>query len=932
MIKSFLYIKNLYIPSYRHGYEALISGTETDGVLEFTSPSKHFHIELYDKIGSFLSIKDGYLLNMDNSINIFQAPFQDDVDIYSINQVSFLYNDLDVSNKRHFNIIYFNFSKIVQKDAIFILSPKGEVLQNPVYPPNVSTENLFYSTYNQELSLFEIEFYVEASTQTGDFLFEILYGTKSIHSKILPTQLKIKKTNLDLSGPIVIKMTSNPPIGNVTDIDFIKWTFTIEDKVNGFDWGYVTLRSDVDSSFFNVSFSSKDVKKGGNQFLGDYDLSIPVRYPCISQNYYITEAAFYDRMNRISFFSVYAPNVKYSPIVNPFTKLLGKSPIFNQFYVQCADLPDHLPSAPEFTAFKVPSTIDVSKTNRIVTLSITATEPFVGMSLIQVPIFYLSTVDNQILECPSKIALVESGVSSNTIYGNSITYSCQMQLPLGFGFPQGIYVSVYGLISNNGKYYGFPTNDLIDKGFNSYIQTTFGTNEPSIQSYFRITERGGDLWIFGRGFDQTSIAHITFNDSTTASIPSPTNYQSAIKIQNIKATDKPFIVSIQTRTLISNSITVIPTIFNIFEPSSSSDSMTPTSSPSSTPIPTNKPQYCLGSPVCGGPLNGKCVENQGCVCFSPWIGNDCSSQIIIIDPPTANKTDPTTNITLPGTNNNNSTVTYKSLITLVSIREVNILGDVIYEKPFEKWTVKQLDDTTFIYNTTLEITKKDKKSTTTNVNVTLKWFTNETNVTFANEQLIMNPSSMKYTIEISDYSFDDSLSQLQLIMSALIQSNTTDDICSVREFGETTSGDNSNYVKIQIDNHSLYGRFIRRGIIDSTIRSVTNILLDKYMKPISGTKELQSYIGIQIPYYRELIILDPDFSVLIDSNSASSKSGSICSNKSKLSGPKIAGIVIGCFTFVSIIIVSILYHIIKKRNQKKFISNVNKKVQEMKEL
>ncbi|EGC38471.1 hypothetical protein DICPUDRAFT_28619 [Dictyostelium purpureum] len=193
----------------------------------------------------------------------------------------------------------------------------------------------------------------------------------------------------------------------------------------------------------------------------------------------------------------------------------------------------------------------------------------------------------------------------------------------------------------------------------------------------------------------------------------------------------------------------------------------------------------------------------------------------------------------------------------------------------------------------------------------------------------MNPSTMKYTIEIGQYPFNSPLNQLELVMSAFAQSNTTDNICSAREFGETTSGDNSNYLKIQVDNHSLYGRFIKRGIIDSRVRSISNILLDKDMKPISETKTLQSYICIQIQNFKESAIIDPDFSILINSNKASSKINSICPNNSKLSGAKIAGIAVGCTAFVAVVVISISYHIIQKKKKEKFLNNVNQKMKEM---
>ncbi|EAL62270.1 hypothetical protein DDB_G0290287 [Dictyostelium discoideum AX4] len=90
----------------------------------------------------------------------------------------------------------------------------------------------------------------------------------------------------------------------------------------------------------------------------------------------------------------------------------------------------------------------------------------------------------------------------------------------------------------------------------------------------------------------------------------------------------------------------------------------------------------------------------------------------------------------------------------------------------------------------------------------------------------MNPSSIKYTIEISEYKFSSNLNQLQLVMTASLSVNKTNDICSNKEFSETSSGDDSNYLKIQIDDHSLYGRFIKRALIDSIPRPIDNVPLD----------------------------------------------------------------------------------------------------------
>ncbi|EGC33669.1 hypothetical protein DICPUDRAFT_36315 [Dictyostelium purpureum] len=74
------------------------------------------------------------------------------------------------------------------------------------------------------------------------------------------------------------------------------------------------------------------------------------------------------------------------------------------------------------------------------------------------------------------------------------------------------------------------------------------------------------------------------------------------------------------------------------------------------------------------------------------------------------------------------------------------------------------------------------------------------------------PSTIKYTIKITSYPFSMKLNTLQLIMKASIQTNSKNS-CSNKKFGEYIR-DNSDYIKLQVDNHSLYGRFVKRCIID----------------------------------------------------------------------------------------------------------------------
>eukprot|EP01132_Coremiostelium_polycephalum_P008549 gene8549-10512_t len=74
-------------------------------------------------------------------------------------------------------------------------------------------------------------------------------------------------------------------------------------------------------------------------------------------------------------------------------------------------------------------------------------------------------------------------------------------------------------------------------------------------------------------------------------------------------------------------------------------------------------------------------------------------------------------------------------------------------------------------------------------------------------------------------------------------------------------------------------------------------------KPIpcpDTTSSTQSFIGMNIPAYQRLVELDPDFTLLVDFNSASSNKNALCSKSSGLSSGAIAGIVVGCVAALAI--------------------------------
>ncbi|KAM9956334.1 hypothetical protein ACTFIR_003047 [Dictyostelium discoideum] len=349
---------------------------------------------------------------------------------------------------------------------------------------------------------------------------------------------------------------------------------------------------------------------------------------------------------------------------------------------------------------------------------------------------------------------------------------------------------------------------------------------------------------------------------------------------------------------------------------------------------------------CGGISQGVCTNN-GCVCKSPWVGTDCSSKVIIIPQPSKNDSNPTIEFEINDEqtnkyNNNNNTL-FKSIISIVKLRELDFNSKEINSFNFSKWEFKEIDNTTYKYKSNIS---------TTDVTITLQWFEKETNISFAYSDIKMKPSTIKYTIEISKYNFKNKLNRLQLIISTMmVMNNTSDDgnnnnknnnnnkICSNKEFGETIKEENSNYLKIQIDNHSIYARFIKRAIVDTTkIITLENSMLDSSrLSDInidgSGSKSdnvsyREAFIGITIPYFQNQIIIDPDFTMLMDTKEISSLSSSYSNNnESGMSASKIAAIIICSILFVVVIVAGSTYIWFKKKSDENLIKTIQMKMQ-----
>ncbi|KAM9957719.1 hypothetical protein ACTFIW_012688 [Dictyostelium discoideum] len=963
-IDKTLMLKCFIINNKEYGHERLVAQSTSKDTLMSTDyytyeividTFLHYpEIITYEDIyGYTQDFKIGEITNPKSLKRIPYPPKLQDVDIFSISDLSYLHQVVDVTNKTVSNIIYFNFTKPVEKDRVIGFQLLDRVSLNQI--ENDGIGKVYYSKWNSTIKLFQVEFDIPSNTQSGVIPWKLVFGGWSYILDIVDgnlatlfssylsksVQLTCISKNYDGYGPVINNLSV---ISTSLEVGL---KINIYDPINGFKNGTIKISGELDSStyIFYLEPTGQIYKKqllpneinvkleSGDDKSGFYQLWIPVPLSCVPQNYSIKYVELYDtQMNR----AIFSENGNVvEPIQNPFINFMD----FNNRIVPnfCSNTGGStVPFLTDFQMNEFPY--------GVFNFNFNVTDLESGIRIDQTPIIYISTLFFDSIKCYSRL------VSQSSIYTGR--YTCSINVPYGFGFRSEFVFSVYGFMNNLGYYSGYSTHTLGTNGWvNRYdgIIIDFMPETMTITDTSTINEKGGLLWVLGSNFYKDFIdpngnmyspfvVYINYTETLNTYEQLPiTIYSSAFSIM-VNATTKPFTIHIMeidnngNPISVSNKFTVVPKIFNI------SYDLPPTPT---TPLPTNPPQLCFGEPICGGQNQGYCLKNVGCVCYSPWIGNDCSSQVIIIPQPKPKPNDPSTEIIITPnststSSSNNQDYSFKSIVSLIGIREIDFNSKVVNEYYFEKWNLTKINNETNLYQTSITVppTTIDGISTTTTttyINTTLQWFTKETNISFANQSLIMNPSTIKYTISFSNYHFKNQLNQLELIMSASLLSSKTNDICSGNEFGETNSIDNSNYLKIKVDDHSLYGRFIKRALIDGLPKSISNTILDKSefnsLKTIDTTPHSdQLFIAISIPQYKEYVIIDPDFSLLID-HSKNSNSNNICTNsKSGLSSGQLAGIIIGSVAFVAVISISLAYHFIKKNNNKKLLNNIKNKL------
>ncbi|GAM28460.1 hypothetical protein SAMD00019534_116360 [Acytostelium subglobosum LB1] len=246
-------------------------------------------------------------------------------------------------------------------------------------------------------------------------------------------------------------------------------------------------------------------------------------------------------------------------------------------------------------------------------------------------------------------------------------------------------------------------------------------------------------------------------------------------------------------------------------------------------------------------------------------------------------------------------------IEIVGVRELDQVGVEVASYNLTNWNVSVVSPLSTNYTVQFGPTVGNS-SPSASILVNIRWFDDNANITFAGDVLAMKKSTLKYTIALANYPFANKLHSLQVVMRASINTSDTN-ACSSEQYGFVDNDRSLYWMRVRVQNYSVYGHFIQKAEVDERVAVISNTLLnDTSFSDSHLTAE--SMIGINVPYFERNAHLDPDFYLLVDSVDAKSTPNSKCpqsGGRGKLSGLAIAGIVVLCVAIVAGVVVAVAW-------------------------
>ncbi|KAF2071960.1 hypothetical protein CYY_006716, partial [Polysphondylium violaceum] len=297
-----------------------------------------------------------------------------------------------------------------------------------------------------------------------------------------------------------------------------------------------------------------------------------------------------------------------------------------------------------------------------------------------------------------------------------------------------------------------------------------------------------------------------------------------------------------------------------------------------------------------------------CDCQQGWESSDCSipNKGGVIPDPNINPNDTSSTIITP------SGAIFD--IGIVLINELDNSNNVIlsYNINSISWNNITKQDSVYSYTTNLPNTKS-----TLNVQLTVNPLNERVYYNFAGDVIPILPKSIKYQVELQNYTFSSSLNTMEFVFKSGIIDKGDECVYDESTKTQTTTDDSIRSIQMTLNGETLVGTFSDRIVLDDrpSYNKVNQLTDDQIIKYQLNQESL--YVSIATTYFKSSVVVDPNFGVLVSSNPDTE------SCKNKFASWKIAVIVVCSVGGVALVITTILL-IKKKRVQSQFEAKLKK--------
>ncbi|KAN0008745.1 hypothetical protein ACTFIU_009474 [Dictyostelium citrinum] len=279
--------------------------------------------------------------------------------------------------------------------------------------------------------------------------------------------------------------------------------------------------------------------------------------------------------------------------------------------------------------------------------------------------------------------------------------------------------------------------------------------------------------------------------------------------------------------------------------------------------------------------HGICNTSTGnCKCNSNWSGIDCAIEIKLDSPPSNSTIDTDTGNSVL----KNGETKYSILIT--SINEIDFNGNSIKEISLENnWIFDSNKSNENFYYFIQYLNNSNNNNINNNNNSneinndrtiiisTIEEVKQSKQFSFADINFNVESGSIKFTTTIKNWKYSSVLNTLELRMNTTVDQN---DDCNDDDTNIAINNNNAdklNYMTISKNGKVLYGRFLEKVLSDSRPSYVQNRIIEK--------NENSILVGLNLPHCVDSCIVDPDFSVLVNSDFSSNCNNSNNNNRKK---------------------------------------------------